>query len=109
MRKIKIWEKKKTIPFFIVLLKSCPPRYIDSLGNENYDVTPNFDEMVANGIVFNNASYDNVTRSIFGLSVSFLSRGGGGGLSQIERLNNISSILKHSMKEDILLCLCSHR
>ncbi|OEG71916.1 hypothetical protein ATZ36_11880 [Candidatus Endomicrobiellum trichonymphae] len=54
-----------------------------------------FDEIVANGIVFTN-DYANGTRSIFGLSASFLSTPMMPGmLSKIERLeliNNVSSM-----------------
>ncbi|WP_374128748.1 LTA synthase family protein [Candidatus Endomicrobiellum agilis] len=71
MRQIKNPVKVKNYNIFIVLLESWTPRYIDSFGDENYGVTPNFDEIVKNGVVFTNA-YAAGTRSLFGISASFL-------------------------------------
>lgn len=54
----------------IVLLESWSPKYIDSLSGSKFGVTPNFDEIVSNGIVFTNA-YATGVRSIFGIAATF--------------------------------------
>lgn len=95
MRQIKNPKKAKNYNVFVILLESWTPLYIDSLSNSTYGVTPNFDKIVKDGVVFTNA-YANGTRSIFGMSASFLSVAMMPGvLREIERLemmNNVSSM-----------------
>lgn len=59
------FSKKPNI--LIVLLEGWPPQYIDAIGHKNFKVTPVFDEIVKNGIVFSNA-YAAGQRSIFGFA-----------------------------------------
>ncbi|GHT56438.1 alkaline phosphatase [Endomicrobiia bacterium] len=73
MRQIKnIKKTSKNYNVAIILLESWTPHYIDSLNDKNtkYNVTPNFDEIVKNGITFSNA-YAVGSRSLLGLSASF--------------------------------------
>ncbi len=44
----------KDINFVIVLLESWTPQYIDGLSGASYGVTPNFDGIIKNGVVFKN-------------------------------------------------------
>jgi phosphoglycerol transferase MdoB-like AlkP superfamily enzyme len=65
-------EPEKNYNFFIVLLEGWNPDFIDSLSNgEKYGATPNFDEIVKNSVVFNNA-YAVGMRSIFGFGAAFI-------------------------------------
>ncbi len=57
----------KDINIMIVLLEGWHPRFIDSLSGGSYGVTPVFDEIVRNGVTFNNA-YASGLRSIFGFA-----------------------------------------
>ncbi len=52
---------------FIVLLEGWNAQYVDALGHQNFNVTPVFDDIVKNGIVFSNA-YAVGQRSIFGFA-----------------------------------------
>lgn len=52
---------------FIVLLEGWNAHYVDALGHQNFNVTPVFDDIVKNGIVFSNA-YAVGQRSIFGFA-----------------------------------------
>lgn len=52
---------------FIVLLEGWNAQYIDAIGQHNFKVTPVFDEIVKNGVVFSNA-YAAGQRSIFGFA-----------------------------------------
>ncbi|ACC98621.1 Putative phosphoglycerol transferase [Elusimicrobium minutum Pei191] len=56
--------------FFVVLLEGWSPFYIDSLQGKNYGVTPNFDNIVKNGVNMTNA-YSAGARSIFGFGAAF--------------------------------------
>jgi phosphoglycerol transferase MdoB-like AlkP superfamily enzyme len=95
MRQIKYTRTSKNFNIFIVLLEGWTPKYIDSLGNGNYGITPNFDEIVKNGIIFTNA-YANGYMSTFGLSASFsgvtLMPGMLTDLYSLEVMNNVSSM-----------------
>ncbi|MDR2425876.1 MAG: sulfatase-like hydrolase/transferase [Endomicrobium sp.] len=74
MRRINAVQKMQNYNIIVVLLESWTPRYIDSLnGNKGYDVTPNFDKIVEEGIVFTNA-YAAGPRSQFGLIASLAGR-----------------------------------
>jgi phosphoglycerol transferase MdoB-like AlkP superfamily enzyme len=73
MRQIKNAPKcPKNYNVVVALLESWTPHYIDSIsdGTTKYNVTPNFDEIVKNGINFSNA-YAVGSRSLLGLSSSF--------------------------------------
>ena len=52
---------------FIVLLEGWNSQYIDAIGQQNFKVTPVFDEVVKNGVVFSNA-YAAGQRSVFGFA-----------------------------------------
>ncbi|MDR1522943.1 MAG: sulfatase-like hydrolase/transferase [Endomicrobium sp.] len=56
----------------IVLLESWQKDYIDSFAGTNYDVTPNFDKIAKESIIFDKF-YANGQRSIMGLMSVFLS------------------------------------
>jgi|GEM_PF-1046924 len=68
MRQLKPTNAKTNIKYnlIIILLESWTPEFIDSLSDKDYRVTPNFDRIVKNGIVFKNA-YAAGTRSLYGL------------------------------------------
>ena len=51
-------------------MESWTPRYIDAYGNNQYGVTPNFDNLARQGVIFTNA-YAVGVRSIFGIGASF--------------------------------------
>jgi len=70
MRQIVKQENKQKYNVCIILLESWSFKYIDSLSNTNYGVTPYFDKIVSESIVFNNA-YAVGTRSMFGLYAIF--------------------------------------
>ena len=57
----------KDINIMIVLLKGWHPRFVDSLSGGSYGVTPVFDKIVSEGVVFNNA-YASGLRSMFGFA-----------------------------------------
>ncbi|MDR0822655.1 MAG: sulfatase-like hydrolase/transferase, partial [Endomicrobium sp.] len=73
MRQIKGAKKSPNYNVIIILMESWTPYYIDSLndrvGMANFEVTPNFDAIVKNSIVFSNA-YANGLGSLFGISAS---------------------------------------
>ncbi len=54
----------------VLLLESWTPRYIDAYGNKQYGVTPYFDNLARQGVMFTNA-YAVGVRSIFGIGASF--------------------------------------
>jgi phosphoglycerol transferase MdoB-like AlkP superfamily enzyme len=56
----------------VILLESWQKDYIDSFAGTNYDVTPNFDKIAKESIMFDNF-YANGQRSIMGLMSVFLS------------------------------------
>ena len=56
----------------VILLESWQKDYIDSLSGSNYGITPNFDNLVKNSLVFDKF-YANGQRSIMGLMSVFLS------------------------------------
>jgi phosphoglycerol transferase MdoB-like AlkP superfamily enzyme len=92
MRQIKNPKKAKNYNVFVVLLESWTPRFIDSLGNSTYGVTPNFDKIVKDGVVFTNA-YANGYKSILGISASFLGIPVMPGvLHELEIMNKVSSM-----------------
>ncbi len=66
MRKITKQNFKQKYNVCIILLESWNFKYIDSLNNTKYGITPCFDNIVKESIVFNNA-YAVGTRSMFGL------------------------------------------
>jgi phosphoglycerol transferase MdoB-like AlkP superfamily enzyme len=55
------------INIVIILLESWTPRYIDALSSSSYGVTPAFDKIAKEGVIFTNA-YAVGTRSIAGFS-----------------------------------------
>lgn len=57
----------KDINIMIVLLEGWHPRFVDSLSGGSYGVTPVFDKIVSEGVVFNNA-YASGLRSMFGFA-----------------------------------------
>jgi len=60
----------KKYNIMIVLLGGWHPYYVDSLSGNQFGVTPVFDEVVKNGVVFTNA-YAVGQRSIFGFAAVF--------------------------------------
>lgn len=44
----------KDINIAVILMESWTPKYIDALGGGSYGVTPNFDEIIKNGVLFKN-------------------------------------------------------
>ena len=54
----------------IVLLESWSAKYVDSFGNNNFKVTPNFDKLASQGLLFSNF-YANGQRSIEGITALF--------------------------------------
>ncbi|WP_372520948.1 LTA synthase family protein, partial [Candidatus Ruminimicrobiellum ovillum] len=70
MRTVTKQDLNKNYNVCIVLLEGWSFKHIDSLNNTNYGVTPYFDKVVSESIVFNNA-YAVGTRSMFGLYAIF--------------------------------------
>ncbi|MBO7612074.1 MAG: sulfatase-like hydrolase/transferase [Elusimicrobia bacterium] len=70
MRNVKKQYLTQNYNVCIVLLEGWSFKHIDSLSNTNYGVTPYFDKIVSESIVFNNA-YAVGTRSMFGLYAIF--------------------------------------
>ena len=62
----------KDINFVIVLFEGWIPAYIDGITGQNTGATPNFDNIIKNGILFKNA-YATGARSILGFSSVFAS------------------------------------
>lgn len=72
MRQLTTKEPIQKYNFFVVLLEGWSPYYIDSLaGGGKFKVTPHFDEIVKDAVVFSNA-YSTGQRSIFGFSSAYL-------------------------------------
>ncbi len=71
MRKIKDMDiKQNKHNIVIILLESWSSKYVDSFGNNNLGVTPNFDEIAKEGLIFNNF-YSNGQRSIDAIGALF--------------------------------------
>lgn len=66
MRNVTKQDLNKNYNVCILFLEGWSFKHIDSLNNTSYGVTPYFDKIVSESIVFNNA-YATGTRSIFGL------------------------------------------
>jgi len=66
MREIRNDKKFNKYNIIVLLLESWTPEFIDSLSGGSYGVTPNFDRIVKDGVVFTNA-YATGVRSIYGL------------------------------------------
>lgn len=73
----------------IVLLESWSAKYVDSFGGNNLGVTPHFDEMAKNGVVFENF-YSNGQRSIDAITALFT------GIAPLKGLGYIGSGLELS-------------
>jgi len=71
MRKVTKQDLNKDYNVCIFFLEGWSFKHIDSLNNTSYGVTPYFDKIVSESIVFNNA-YAVGTRSIFGLYSIFV-------------------------------------
>ncbi len=71
MRKVTKQNLSTSYNVCIVLLEGWSFKHIDSLNNTDYGVTPYFDKIVSESVVFNNA-YAVGTRSMFGLYSIFL-------------------------------------
>ena len=63
-------EQLKDVNVMIVLLEGWHPRFIDALSHNGYGVTPVFDQIIKDGVNFNNA-YAAGLRSIFGFAAVF--------------------------------------
>jgi phosphoglycerol transferase MdoB-like AlkP superfamily enzyme len=83
----------------IILLESWSFRFMDSFSGADYGVTPNFDSLANNGLMFTNF-YANGQRSVFGIAatlvgvptipgIPFLGRG-----LEISNITRLGSILK---------------
>lgn len=70
VRSVKMQPAGQSRNVLVVLLESWTPRYIDVYGNNQYGVTPYFDNLAHQGIMFTNA-YAVGVRSIFGIGASF--------------------------------------
>ncbi|MBP5430305.1 MAG: LTA synthase family protein [Elusimicrobiaceae bacterium] len=70
LRAVKTQKPLQPRNVFVVLMESWTPRYIDAYGNNQYGVTPNFDNLARQGVMFTNA-YAVGVRSIFGIGASF--------------------------------------
>ncbi|HIP55900.1 MAG TPA: LTA synthase family protein [Arcobacter sp.] len=97
-------EKVKKHNVVIILLESWSSKYIDSFGNNNLKVTPNFDYLSKNGISFPNF-YANGQRSIEGITAiytgipvltEFHSLGKGLELSNLSYIGNIAKANNYS-------------
>ncbi|MGB2579672.1 phosphoglycerol transferase MdoB-like AlkP superfamily enzyme [Elusimicrobium simillimum] len=72
MRSLNVKGERTGYNFYVVLLEGWSPYYVDSLeGNGKFKVTPEFDAIVKDSVVFTNA-YSAGLRSIFGFSGAFL-------------------------------------
>jgi phosphoglycerol transferase MdoB-like AlkP superfamily enzyme len=70
--KFNVNARERGYNIIIILLESWQKDYIDSLAGTNYGVTPNFDNISKESIIFDNF-YANGQRSIMGLMSVFLS------------------------------------
>jgi phosphoglycerol transferase MdoB-like AlkP superfamily enzyme len=70
--RIKFSVDGKNYNVVVLLLESWQKEYIDSLVGTNYGVTPNFDALAKNAVIYDNF-YANGQRSIMGLTSIFLS------------------------------------
>ena len=70
VRSIKTQKPLQKRNIVVILLESWTPRYIDAYGNHPYGVTPYFDALARQGVMFTNA-YAVGVRSIFGIGASF--------------------------------------
>ncbi len=70
VRAVKTQGPAKPLNVLVVLLESWTPRYIDVYGQNGYGVTPYFDQLARQGVLFTNA-YAVGVRSIFGIGASF--------------------------------------
>jgi len=68
--KISTTKKVSKPNIVIVLLESWSAKYVDSFGNNNFQVTPNFDKLASQGLLFSNF-YANGQRSIEGITALF--------------------------------------
>jgi phosphoglycerol transferase MdoB-like AlkP superfamily enzyme len=71
-QRIKFNVNGKNYNVIVILLESWQKDYIDSISGTQYGVTPNFDELVKNSLVYDNF-YANGQRSIMGLMSVFFS------------------------------------
>ncbi len=71
-KRIKFNVDGKGYNIVLILLESWQKDYIDSIAGTKYGVTPNFDEIISNSIVYDNF-YANGQRSIMGLMSVFFS------------------------------------
>ena len=94
MRQIETNMKGEKYNVFIILLESWSPKYIDGYSHNDYGVTPNIDNIMAESIVFTNA-YAAGVRSIYGISAAFAGVSLVPGLQHFAyglELNNIFSV-----------------
>lgn len=96
VRQINTSGPAKDYNVFVVLLESWTPRYIDVYGKGQYGVTPYFDNLARQGVMFTSA-YAVGVRSIFGIGASFAGVPLVPGIGQFSdglELNTITSVAR---------------